>query len=383
MSGSKGALLNQDPARGRRAAGAQAELDAQEARHELEPEYLRLSTRERLALLGQLSVMLESGIQVPAALQAMREQSEDPRQADVLNFMESTVQSGQSLSAAVAAMPRAFPELVAQMVAAGERAGRMGEMILRLREMLETEDELRGRVRSALMYPVIMMVVASAVVVFLVGFIVPKFSGLFKGKEETLPLPTKVLMATGDFFSNNAVWLIPSVLALLIGTALFLRSRTGKPYLDAILLRLPVARDVYRMAILSRTSRTLGTLMQSGVAILPALEHTRDVSGSPAFAAMWDSIHHDVGNGVSISESIRPRTLLPATFKQMVNAGESTARLDHVLIQVAGHYGAELQRKVRDVTTVIEPALVVLMGGVVGFIALSIMLPIFQLSRNA
>lgn len=349
---------------------------------QIEPELLRLSGRERVALLGQLSVMLDSGIQVPAALLAMKEQSENPRMADVLAYAGDAVQGGAPLSKAMMEMPRAFPVLVGQMVAAGEQAGRMGEMILRLVEMLEAEDELRGRVRSALLYPTIMVVVATCVVIFLITAIVPKFAGLFKGKEAVLPAPTRLLMSTGEFFSANWMWLIPSVLVLFIGTIVYLRSEDGKPVLDAVILRIPVVRDVYRTAILSRTSRTLGTLVQSGVAITVAIEHTRDVSGSPAYAKLWSKVHDDVMNGTSISDSIRPSPLLPATYKQMISAGESGARLDKVLIKVASHYASELQRKVHDVTTVVEPALVVIMGCVVGFIALSIMLPIFQLSRN-
>jgi type IV pilus assembly protein PilC len=382
VSNVQATLLNKEARRqGSSRVGAEETL-APESAPESEPEYLRLSTRERLALLGQLSVMLESGLQVPAALQAMREQSDNPRVADVLTFMENTVRSGQTLSSSVIVMPRAFPELVGQMIAAGEKAGRLAEMILRLVEMLEAEEELRGRVRSALLYPSIMMIVACAVVVFLVTFIVPKFSGLFRGKEAALPLPTRILMGTGEFFSANALWLLPSVLALIAGTVLFLKSKPGKPYLDSCLLRLPIIREVYCTAILSRTSRTLGTLVQAGVAILTALEHTRDVAGSPAFAKLWAQVRHNVGNGGTISEAIRQTPLLPSTYKQMVGAGEATARLDHVLIHVAGHYSSELQRKVRDITTIVEPVLVVFMGVVVGFIALSIMLPIFQLSRN-
>jgi type II secretory pathway component PulF len=343
---------------------------------------MRLSTRERLALLEQLSVMLESGIQIPAALHSMREQLDNPRVAEVLAYLEDVVRNGQPLSVAVATMPRAFPDLVAQMVAAGEKAGSLGEMVQRVTEMMEADAELRGRVRSALLYPTIMMVVATGVVVFLLTAIVPKFRGLFKGREETLPAPTRVLMFLGDFFSAHAIWLFPSVILLMGALIVFLRSSRGKPYLDGMLLRLPVIGPIYRTAILSRTSRTLGMLMRSGVAILTALEHTRDVSGSPAFAKLWSHVHGEVSNGGSLNEAIRPSPLLPPTYKQMVGSGESAARLDAVLLKVATHYASDLQRKVRDVSTLIEPILVVFLGGVVGFIALSIMLPIFKLSRG-
>ncbi len=346
-------------------------------------ESVRLSTRERLALLGQLSVMLESGIQIPAALQSMREQSASPKIGAVLSHLEDAVRSGQSLSVAAAGLPRAFPDLVTQMLSAGEKAGRIGEMIQRVTEMIEAEEELRSRLRSALIYPAVMMSLAIAVVIFLLTTIVPKFSGLFKGKEHTLPGPTKVLMWLSEFLSTNALWLFPGVIVIVGGVIFFLRSKQGKPYLDSMLLRVPILKDVYSTAILSRTSRTLGMLTNAGVVILSALEHTRDVAGSPAFAKLWNDVHDQVANGGTISDAIKHSPLLPPTYKQLVGSGESAARLDAILLRISSHYAQELQRRVRDITTLIEPALVVFMGGVVGFIALSIMLPIFKLSQNA
>ncbi len=358
------------------------ESEASESPSTSAPEFLRLSSKERMALLGQLAVLLESGIQIPAALRAMREQTENPRAGEVLAVLEDAVRSGHPLSEAVGDLPRAFPELVKQMVAAGESAGRLGEMIQRVTEMLEAEDELRGRVRSALLYPAVMLAVALAVVTFLLTVIVPKFGTLFLGKQHALPMPTQVLMCLGEFLSTHAIWLFPSLLLVLVASVLFLRSSRGQPHLDRALLHLPVISEVYRTAILSRTSRTLGMLTRSGVAILVALEHTREVAGSPAFARLWEQVHRVVANGGTINDAIRPSPLLPATFKQMVGSGEAAARLDLVLIKAADHYAGQLQRKVRDISTLIEPILVVMLGGVVGFIALSIMLPIFKLSRG-
>jgi type IV pilus assembly protein PilC len=347
----------------------------------IDPELLKLTNRDRQGLLGQLAILLDSGIQVPAALQAMCEQTTSPRQRQVLEYMAGSVQSGQALSHSMGAMPRAFPVIVEQMVAAGEEAGELSAMLLRLVEMLEAESELRTRLRSALMYPSIMVIVATAVVVFLITAIIPRFKTIFAGRESVLPVPTKVLMALGDFFSTNGPWLFPLVILFLLCGFFYLKSQVGRPVLDFVLLRMPVLGHIYRLGVLSRTSRTLGTLLQAGVAIRVALDHTRGVAGSPAYEELWRSVHGKVGNGVSISESIRDSDLLPVTYKQMINAGESTASLDRVLLKISGHYATALQQKVRDLTTVIEPVLVVAMGGIVGFIALSIMLPIFRLSR--
>jgi len=382
VTGTKQELL-EGIGRGAPAPPSGAEAASGESVSLIEAETVRLTTRERLALLGQLGVMLDSGIQIPAALQSMREQSPSPKIAAVLSHLEDRVRGGQSLSAAAEGLPRALPVLVRQMLAAGERAGRVGEMIQRVNEMIEAEEELRGRLRSALIYPAVMMAVALAVVIFLLTTIVPKFAGLFKGKEETLPGPTKVLLWLSDFLSTNAVWLLPGLVVVVVGTVLWLRSDLGRPYLDRFLLRLPVVKEIYSTAILSRTSRTLGMLTNAGVVILAALEHTRDVAGSPSYAALWESVRDCVANGGTISDSIRGSSLVPPTYKQLISSGESAARLDTVLLRIATHYASDLQRRVRDITTLIEPALVVFMGVVVGFIALSIMLPIFKLSQGA
>lgn len=382
MNGTKQELL-ESLGRGAPAPRSGTEDVGGESGPAVEADTVRLTTRERLAMLGQLGVMLDSGIQIPAALQSMREQSPSPKIAAVLCHLEDCVRGGQSLSAAAEGLPRAFPVLVRQMLAAGERAGRVGEMIQRVNEMIEAEEELRGRLRSALIYPAVMMAVALAVVIFLLTTIVPKFAGLFKGKEETLPGPTKVLLWLSDFMSTNALWLLSGLVVVVVGTALWLRSDLGRPYLDHFLLRLPVVKDIYSTAILSRTSRTLGMLTNAGVVILAALEHTRDVAGSPSYAALWEAVRDRVANGGTISDAIRGSSLVPSTYKQLISSGESAARLDTVLLRIATHYASDLQRRVRDITTLIEPALVVFMGVVVGFIALSIMLPIFKLSQGA
>jgi len=341
---------------------------------------LRLSSKERFVLLEQFATLIDSGIQIASALQSMRQQSTEPRLAAVLGTLEHGVVAGLPLSAAMAAMPRAFPTILTQMVRAGEASGDLANMLRRTVETMELEATMRAKLRSALLYPTVMLVMTIGVVVFLLTYIVPKFEKLFRNKQ--LPLPTRILMALGDFMQTYGLWMLGGTVVLAIAAFLFLRTPRGRRALDFLLLTMPLARGVYRTAVVSRSVRTLGLLLQTGVPLHAALEHTQQVAASPAYAALWQRARHNVTNGGTLHDSIRGNGLLGPTFEQLVAAGEATATLDRIMLKAAAQYTKDLERRIRDLLTLIEPAMVVLMGGVVGFVAMSIMLPIFRMSRG-
>ncbi|MBL9079451.1 MAG: type II secretion system F family protein [Planctomycetes bacterium] len=340
---------------------------------------LRLSATERLVLLEQFATLLDSGIQIAAALQSMRQQTPEGRIAAVLATLEQGVTGGLPLSNAMAAMPRAFPVMLVQVVRAGEASGDLASMVRRTVETMELEAALRGRLRSALIYPCVMLTMTIGVVVFLLTWIVPKFERLFRGKQ--LPAPTRLLMALGDWTQAWGLWLLGGVVAALVGAVLFCRSARGRGVWDRLLLHLPVIGSVYRTAVTARCVRTLGLLLQTGVPMHAALEHTREVAESQQYRSFWQRARQNVLNGGSLLEAVRTTPLFGPTFTQLVAAGESTATLDKVLLKSAAWYTKELERRIRDMVTLVEPAMVVVMGSVVGFVALSIMLPIFRMSQ--
>ncbi|MBL8727997.1 MAG: type II secretion system F family protein [Planctomycetes bacterium] len=341
---------------------------------------LRLSTAERFALLEQFATLIDSGIQIASALQSMRQQSPDPRIAGVLGALEQGVVAGSPLSAAMASMPRAFPPLLTQMVRAGEASGDLAGMLRRTVESMELEATMRGKLQSALIYPSVMLVMTLGVVVFLLTYIVPKFEKLFRGKQ--LPLPTRILMALGEGAQAYGLYALAGLVVLLVGAVLFLRTPRGGRLFDGFVLGAPVLRRVYRTAVIARCVRTLGLLLQTGVPLHAALEHTQEVAVSPSYRSLWQRARHNVTNGGSLLDVIRNSPLFDPTFEQLVAAGEATATLDKVMTKAAAQYTKELERRLRDLMTLIEPAMVVLMGGVVGFVAMSIMLPIFRMSRG-
>ena len=341
---------------------------------------LRLSAKERHTLLEQFATLVDSGIQIAAALSAMRAQTTVPRLGAVLTGLEQSVVAGMPLSGAMALMPRAFPPLLTQMVRAGEATGQLGDMLVRTVESLELDAGLRHRLRSAMLYPAIMLVVTLAVVVFLLTSIVPKFESLLRGKQ--LPAPTELLLAAGDLLTRHGLALgVGAVIALALAW-LAANTERGRIAIDAAALRLPGVAGLYRTAVLARCTRTLGLLLQAGVPLHQALEHTREVAGSEAFRRLWHRAHRSVIDGGALSDAIRRQPLLDAGFEQLVTAGEAVARLDQVMLKVAAQKTRDLERRIKDLVTVLEPMMVVMMAGVVGFVALSIMMPIFKLSRG-
>ena len=221
-------------------------------------------------------------------------------------------------------------------------------MVRRVAETMEREAQLRSGLRSALLYPLVMVLVTFAVVVFLFTAIVPKFRKLFSGKDDILPVPTKVLMAVSRFFTDYWVWLLVGAAIAVIALVLFLRSAPGIRYLDAALMRLPAVGRLYRDGILARCSRTLGMLSEAGVPILTALEHTREVAMSPQYRDLWQDSHRHVTNGGTLAESLAPSRLIPPTFLQIVAAGESAANLHGVLLRVSDHITRDVIGELRS-----------------------------------
>jgi type IV pilus assembly protein PilC len=341
---------------------------------------LRLSGKERFALLEQFATLVDSGIQIAAALSSMRLQTTVPRRAAVIAALEQSVNAGRPLSAAMAAMPRAFPPLLTQMVRAGETTGQLGDMLTRTVATMEVDAGVRSRLRSALIYPIIMLAVTTGVVVFLLTVIVPKFESMLRGKA--LPAPTQFLLSLGDFLGRHGLLLGAAAVVALVAMVFGLRTPRGRRLADTMALHTPMVAGLYRTSVLARCTRTLGLLLQAGVPLHQALDNTCEVAGSDAYRRLWLHAQRVVLDGGSLLDAIRNRPLFGAGFEQLVAAGEATARLDQVMQKVANQQSRDLERRIKDLLTVLEPMMVVVMAAVVGFVALSIMMPIFRMSRG-
>ena len=338
------------------------------------------TAKDVLNFTSQLAVMVKAGISIRAALEGIADQVENPKFRVILQTIRQDVESGKPFSDALMRYPKVFSPLYVNMVKASELSGSFAEMLGRITEYLAQQIETRSQVRGAMIYPAIIAVLAVSTTVFLLTFVLPRFVTIFQGKEAALPAPTKVIL----FLSNamRTYWY-----AILGGTAgltwafiWFINTRPGRNWWDKSLLQMPIISNLCRCLFISRSLHTMGELVNAGVPMLDTISITANISGNTQFKNMWRQVYVSVKQGKKISAPLYRNKLMPKSVVQMVNSGEDSGKLAEVLRDISEYYQKELKNVIRTVTAMIEPLMIVVMGVVVGFIAMSIILPIFKLS---
>jgi len=343
---------------------------------------VRASRRELEPFFSQLSILLESGVPVAPALDGLAGQARSAPFRRVLEGVRDDVQGGASLSIALERRPAVFPEFAVQMVRVGETSGTVGPSLRRVAGFLEHQAELVGRVRAAMAYPALMLVLSGVVLVFMLTFIIPRFQVFFSGKEGALPVSTKVLLWASRMLTEHALALVPGAVVLLAALVVFLRRPAGRRLLDGVKLRLPLLGGLFRRTALARSLGALAVLLRGGVPVLPSLRIGEKIAGNAQYAELWRRVADRVRDGGRVHEALIGSSLVPGPLVQMVAVGEEAGRLEDVLERAADYYQGQVQRALKEVTALLEPLMVVAVGGVVGFIAISLMLPIFTLSRT-
>ena len=336
--------------------------------------------KDVLNFTSQLSVMIKAGINVRGAVEGVAEQTTNLRFRKIVNQIRLDVESGKPFSEALAKHPKVFNPLYVNMVRASEMSGSFGYMLERIATYLRQQVETRSMVRGAMIYPVIIAVMAVGTTVFLLTFVLPRFSDLFAGKESLLPKPTKALLAISWFLRTYWYVVAGSVVALFGGFLYFIRTTVGRIWWDKTKLQIPMLKRMFRALYITRGLQTMGEMVNAGVPMLDTLQITADVSGNVLFRKLWMKVHESVKGGRTIADPLANTRLLPRNVVQMVAAGEESGKLGEVLAEVSDFYGKELRNTIKAVTAMLEPAMIVLMGVVVGFIAMSIILPIFKMS---
>jgi general secretion pathway protein F len=339
------------------------------------PEDVAMITRQMATLLG-------SGIPMIGALTAVIEQVETRDLKAELMDVRERVSQGGSLSDAMAAHPFYFPELYVNMVRAGEAGGNLDRILFRLADYLHAQNRTRARVTAALTYPIIMLVVGVGVVAVLLTYVVPKILEVIQKQQgAALPLPTVILMAASGFM-GRFWWAV-----LAAGVAAYLvywRARAtpgGRLRIDTIKLGIPVVGNLMRKASISRFAVTFGTLLESGLPVLDSLAVVRRVVDNAVLAAAIDTIRQRVGEGADISTPLKQSNVFPPVVGYMISVGEESGRLEDLLKKIASSYDEEVEVAAQKLTSLLEPLMIVLMAGVVGFIVMAIMLPILQMSN--
>lgn len=342
----------------------------------------RVGLADKSIFCRQFSTMIDAGVSLVRCLSVLGEQTTSAKLRRIIADIEVEVQGGQTLSRAMARFPQAFDNLFVGLVRAGEIGGALEESLQRLAGFLEKDMELRRKVKGAMTYPVIVMVVALAIVIGLVTFIVPKFMELFTdlGMTETaMPPMTRMLMQFSHFLTSKWWICIGVGVAFLVAFKMFVRTRIGRRMFDRIKLKAPVFGKLIHKVCLARFSRTLATLLTSGVPILQALE---TVSGTVANEIIGDAIleaRARIREGDRIGEPLAKSKMFPPMIVQMISIGEESGSLDAMLTKVADFYEGEVDSALESLTSAIEPLMIVMLGGAVGFIVISMFMPLLTI----
>lgn len=339
--------------------------------------------KDIISFSKQLAVMIKAGISVHESIDGIAEQVVNLRFQKMLLAIKSDVESGQSLSASMAKHPKAFSSLYVNMVRASEMSGTFAHMLGRIVEYLEQQDETRRMVKGAMIYPSVLFGASMAALVFLLTWVLPRFMGIFKGKEHLLPKATVALQNISEFLQNDWYYLVAGLVLALLGFAYSVRTIGGRRFWDVALLHIPVIKKMMRALYITRSLQSLGELINGGVPILDSLAITADIAGNTQYRDLWTHVNDSVREGNKIVTELQHSDLLPKSVVQMIAAGEESGRLGEVLADISEYYQRELKETVSAVTTLLEPIMIVFMGGMVGFIAISIILPVFKMSAIA
>ena len=327
----------------------------------------------------QLSDLLEAGLTLMRALNVIQDQTENPRLQEILVDIVSHVRDGKSFSDALAVYPKVFPPIYISMVSSGEVGGILGGVLARLADFSEKEEELQGKVRAAMAYPALICLVGMGTVAVLLIFVVPKLVLLFQDVGQVLPLPTQILIAVSNGVAKY--WWGALLIAALGG---FLGKRQSLPQgarlaIDRIKLRFPVWGSLIKEVEIARFARSLATLLSHGVPILQAMQSVYQATGNEMLKGELQKIGDQLRGGTTLSQGMRQSRIFPNLVINMVSVGEEAGSLDRSLIKIADTYEREADRAMKMMTALVEPVMILVMGSVVGFIVVSMLLPIFQI----
>ncbi|MDI1298381.1 type II secretion system F family protein [Methylotenera sp.] len=340
-----------------------------------------ISLDQRMVFTERLSLLLETGVSLLEALKAMQQQTEEVLLADIIGSLVDTISEGKSFSVALEQHPEMFSTTYTSLVFAAEQGGFLPQVLSQLLRMDEKNSQLRSNIVSALSYPAFLIAFSIAVVVFVLVVIFPKFEVLFASIHDQLPITTIFLMALSGFVRHYWILIIVGLVAAGWATMTWMKSPAGKLVFDQFKMNAPLIKDIYRQIYLSQTLSVLGLSLSNGVPITVALKASQGVVKNLVFVKFLDEVRNHVNEGRGIAIGFTNTPFVPPMVRQMVATGEQTGNLGLVMSRVADFYERELTKRITILSKSIEPIMLVLMGVVVGLIVISLILPIFKLSR--
>ncbi|GAB6165862.1 type II secretion system F family protein [Thermostilla marina] len=337
---------------------------------------------EIVYLTNQLAVMVDTGVALSSALRAIVEQERNPTLRRVLKAISADVEAGQDFSKALKKHPKYFDETYVALVRASEATGSLGEMLETIAAYQRAQLESRAKIRGAMIYPGVMLCFAVAVTVFLLTYVMPKFMPIFQARHVELPGITKFMMTVSEL-ATGYWWAWIGGVASVVATWYFVgRTEVGRRAIDRLKLGLPLVGPLLRKVAMARSLRTLGTMLEAGVPVLESLDLCAAVAGNVLYYDLWQNVKEEISTGRQICDALRNNPLVPHLLVQMIASGEESGKLGKVLLRVAEFYDRDIEYGIKNVTSMLEPAMIMFMGVVVGSIGMAMMLPIFRLSRH-
>lgn len=330
----------------------------------------------------QFSTLISAGLPLEASLVALSEQTEDARLGQILTEVRDRVSEGSSLANALSEHKSVFSDLYINIVRAGEASGTLDIVLLRLADFLEKQAALTSRVRSALIYPIFMFFIGGGVLFFTMTYVIPRISKIFEDSEKALPVMTVILISVSGFFSSHILLLLIAIPLLLFAAYRFYKTERGKMLFDRISLKVPIFGKISSMVMISRFTRTLGTLLASGIPLLDALKIGEAVMGNQVYGKALEEVRANVREGTSLAKPLRDSGVFPPLVTRMIAVGEQTGEMEGMLTKVADIYDQQVDTMVSTLTSLLEPVMIVIIGAIMGFIVFAVLLPIFSLTST-
>lgn len=342
----------------------------------------KLKPKSIVVFSRQFATMIDAGIPILRCLDILASQSKDPVLKPVLEAIATDVKGGLALNEAMVKHPRVFNKLYVNMIRAAEVGGILDQILDRLAGFLEYENEIRSKIKSAMMYPVLVLCFSVLMLFALFTFVLPRFKDIFKGMNVELPAITAALFKIGDFFQATWWLMIMAAAGAFIGFKAYAKTPKGRYQIDYFKLKLPIVGELSLKMSVARFSRTFGTLINSGVPMMRSLEIVGETLGNAVLADAIETTRNSIREGQKLSQPLTASGLFPTMVTCMIDVGEESGRLSDMLVKVGDFYDSEVEQTVKGLTSMIEPMLIIFMGVVVGFIAISVMTPIFKLVNS-
>ena len=340
----------------------------------------KITAKDVVIFTRQFSTMIDAGLPLVQGLTILAEQTENKTFQNVLKRVTKDVEGGSSLAEALKKHPKVFDGLYVNLVAAGEIGGILDTILQRLAAYIEKAEKLKTRIKGAMTYPIIVVAIAVLVIAVILIFVIPVFQEMFSSFGKALPVPTQIVVNMSDFLKGNIHYVIVGFIVFVFAFKKYRNTKKGRKQTDALALKLPVFGNLLKKSAVARFTRTLGTMISSGVPILDALEIVAKTSGNVILEEIIYEVRSSIAEGQTIAEPLSEADIFPRMVVQMISVGEATGALDTMLNKIADFYDDEVDAAVEALTSMLEPLLMVFLGGAIGGLVIAMYLPIFQMA---